>query len=558
MNRLWILLACGLILASCVKDEWKLNDQTRIDGLDPSFAFPLLDTRLNLGNLEQEFDSENFIYNAEDETFALVYAADLFRFGVEDLQNIQEQQFDVDYALSAGEATALTALPAGNTASFSQSSELSFAVDNGEELDSIRFAGGALSLELSSTIPHDVNVGIQIPGLTLNGVPFVGLMVLDYTGLVPFFTTESFDLTGYVLDLTQNGTTNNTMDFDLEFIVTSSGMPTAPASSLELNINLDVSQFRALHGYLGQLSAATSVDTQFVNLFRDLNGGVLYFQDPKIELTISNTTGIPVNVFLDGVYAPENSEDQQLSGPDLTNFPQISPAAFPGDIAVTEHVISNAGTDPPLSSLLDEGPFELIYFSELSINLDGPTQNFLLDTSYIACHVDMILPFFGYADNFALSDTLDLDLEAELLNAQDGNLGWEDVKKVTLRLIADNGLPIQIAGQVYFADTNNVIIDSLFQNQYEAIFEAGYVDFSLPDTDPNYGKVIAFTRKITDVVLTSAQLKALSDAGSKKVILRSRANTNEASNGEVVRFYPEYELKMKLSAKIDTDININE
>lgn len=558
MNRLWILFAIAMILVACIKDEWILSDQTQIDGLDPSFALPLVDASLNLGNLEQEFDAENFIYNEEDQTFALVYAQDLFRLSTDELQQLNAQEFSEDYTLSAAEATALTALPAGNTATFNQDFELSFEVDNGEELDSIRFAGGGLVINLNSSIPHDIDLEITIPELTLNGAPFLELVSLQYTGFTPFGDAVNVDLTGYVLDLTQNGITNNTMDLNVEFTVTSSGATTAPGSSLEMDLQLDVSQFQSIFGYLGQLTETTSVDTQFVNLFRDLNGGVLYFEDPKIEVTIRNATGIPASIFFDGVFAPENSEDQQLSGPDLTNFPVISAAATPGDVAITEHTISNDGTEPPLSSLLDEGPFELIYSSEVGINPDGPTQNFILDTSYIACHVDMVLPFFGYADNFALSDTLDLDLEETLLDAEDGNLSWEDIKKVTIRLVADNGLPIQVEGQVYFADTTNAIIDSLFQNTFEALFQAGFVDFSLPDTDPNYGKVTSPTRKITDIEISSAKLQHLLDEGSKKVILQSRANTNEAANGEVVRFFPEYTVNMKLSAKVDTDININE
>lgn len=546
------------ILSGCIKEEHYLNDQFQIEGLDPSFALPLVYTNLTLSDIEQEFDSENFIFNEDEQTFALVYDGELFNLGADDLQAIDAEAFETAYTLSAVEATAINLLPEGTTAEIGQAIPLSFNADNGEALDSLRFSGGSMALELSSTIPHDVTLFLTIPELTQNGVPFQEFVDFQYPGFTPFDTELAFDLEGYVLDLTQGGMTSNSFTLDIQGFVTSTGETTNPGDEIAISLTLDISQLASAFGYFGQLSAISSVDTQFVDLYRDLNNGILHFADPRIDLDIYNTSGVPAQVSVEGVFAPENAQDQQLGGSDLTNFPVIAAASNPGAEAITEHNFTNAGTVPTLTELLDEGPFELIYTSTININPLGQTQNFLLDTSRIRCDVEMILPFFGYADNFSLIDTLDLDLAEALGVGDEEEISWEDLKQATIRLVADNGLPIQIDGQVYFADTLFNVVDSLFKEPWEAIFQQGFVDFSLSENDPNFGRVLSVTREITDVTLSREQVRELLDGEVKKVILKGRANTNQAQNQQLVRFYPEYTLGLKLSAKIDTDISINE
>jgi hypothetical protein len=558
MNNKLLLLLGITILLGCVKDKYTLDENFQVEGLDPSFALPLVDIKLNLGNLEQDLDADNFIFNADDETFALVYSAELFSISAQEMQSFGPQDYFFDYTLDGGEAAAISALPAGSSTILSESTPITFDAVNGEELTSISFSGGSIVLELNSTVPHDLDIVVSIPALTLAGLGFSENVTLNYPGSTPFSDNVTVDLTNYVLDLTNGGTDNNLFNVDLTATITSTGTPTNAGDAIDFEMIIDLSQFQDVFGYFGQVDVAASVDTQFVDLFKDLNGGILHFADPRIDLRITNSSGVPASVEFAGVFAPENNVDQQMGGPDLTNFPIIAAAAFPGDEAITLHSFTNAGTTPSLTEILDEGPFELIYTSSLTTNPDGPQQNFLIDTSSVSCHVDMILPFFGFADNFSLADTLDLDLADELNVGEENDFDWDDVKKLTIRMIADNGLPIQLEGQLYFIDSANNVVDSLFNNQFEAIFQQGFVDFSLPTTDPNYGRVISPTRKITDVVISREQLKFLIDNDVKKAILTSRANTNQASNGEIVRFYPEYNVRLKVSAKLDLDININE
>jgi hypothetical protein len=225
-------------------------------------------------------------------------------------------------------------------------------------------------------------------------------------------------------------------------------------------------------------------------------------------------------------------------------------------VGYTYHTITSNGTIPTLSAVLDEGPFELIYTSDILINPNGPQQNWVLDSSYLSCTAELILPFYCYADNFTVSDTLDLVFE-DILGADDeGALDWNDVKKMQLRLIADNGLPVEMFGQVYFTDSLYNIIDSLYLDPENAFLASGYIDFSLPETHPDHGRVLEKRRTIRDSELTGQRIQHMIAEEARKVILKARSNTAGAAGQELVRFYPEYELKLKLSAKLDTQIDL--
>lgn len=549
-----------LLLAAlgCIKEEWKFNEDFEVDNLDPSFAIPLVEAHLNLGNAEQQIDSENFIYNEEDELFALIYSENTFEFRASDLHELEAQSFEESHALNAGETTAINALPMGASFTIPETLQLIIDTPQGEEIDSVLFKASELTLDFESEIRHDLQMQLTIPGMTHNGQVFSEVVDVTYPGYTPFTASAVFDVEGYMLDLTDNGNTSNTIEVEWEITITSTGQSSSEGDELEMDMSFDISQFEILYGYIGQITEATSVDTQAIDLFRDLNNGVLHFVDPRVELLISNSSGVPANIDFTSVYAPENSVEQTMSGSDLSNFPTIEAAGTPGEVVFTEHAFTNEGTTPDLTSILDEGPFELIYSSGLTTNPDGYQQNFLMDTSAISCKVDLVLPFYGYADNFALKDTMNLDLADELGVGEDDVLSWEDIDRVTIRLIADNGLPIEVAGQVYFADTLNTVIDSLFDDHFETVFSQGFVDFSLDPMDADYGKVTAPTRKITDVIMTREKIGKLIDENSQKVIFSAIGNTNESADGEVVKFYPEYNLDLKISAKIDTDVNLNE
>lgn len=560
MKKLFpIIVLSVLLLGACKKKEISL-DKIKTPLLEPSFALPIGYAKLNLGDIEREFDVNNFVYNGSSNLFEIVYRDRVFELSANDLINIPTQNYSNTYTMPTSNQVALVGGGIGFTTSYSDQSAISFTVPNGAQLDSVIIQSGALEIDLSSDFLHSAVVEITIPSLVKNGVVLQQTMTVNYSGSTPVLDNALIDLSGYTIDLTDGNTTNNTFNVALNFQVTNSGNVVVGIEEFKVDMELNVGAFDAIWGYLGQQTNILNQDTSKITMFNDLAGGQIHFEDPSINLMIGNTAGVDVQTQFSAVFAPDNSTTVNLGGPGLNTIPLIARANSPGDTVITNHTIDNNNTSPTLTALLDEGPGEIVYASSATSNPSGFSNNFVLGDAIVWCEAEVVLPIFGWARNFTLSDTTDLDVADFLGIDSSSNLTIEDIDQAMLRIIVDNGLPIDAGVQLYFTDSNFVIIDSLFQtaNGIENVFEHGVVDFSLPLTDPNHGKVTQATRKITDVIVSQTLLNKLINGGSKKLIYKTRALTTNASSGQNVKIFPDYTVEIKVSAKIDFKIDLED
>ncbi len=543
----------------CVKKKIEL-DKVEAPVLDPSFAAPLGQVNLTMSDIEQQVDEDDFVYNQADNAFELIYPDRLFEFGINDMLSIPTQTFSYGFGMPGGSQGTFTGGGVGTQVTFNDQNDFVYSsFTNGELLDSVIIANGQLTIDLSSDFSHSGTVTISIPSLTNGGVPYQTTLNLNYGGSVPVTDNAIVDISGYTLDLTKGGITDNTVEVAYSATMTNSGAGVSGGEQLNFTFGLSINQFSSVWGYFGQYVNILDQDTSYISLFEDIQDGILHFADPRVELFIYNTAGIEVHTDFNAVWAPDNSVTVNLGGSGLTSIPNIVAAPSPGNVGVTTHIISNANTVPTLTDLLDEGPSNVVYSAVATTNPNGVTQNFLLDTSKVWCDGRIILPFYGYADNFTLVDTTDADIEEMLGIDSSSNISVEDVEQVLVRLIVDNGLPTEAGVQLYFADTNGVIIDSLFQQVgYENIFEPGLVNFNLPVSDPNYGKVYESTRKITDIVITQDLLQKLLDNESKKIIYKGIGYTSGAGSQLDVKIFPEYTIGIKVSAKVDLMVDLNQ
>jgi len=550
------LFAISLTMMNCIKKEILL-DKITTPTMDPSFALPLGNVSLNLGNLEQNLDANNFVYNHGTNLFEIVFNDRIFELSANDMINIPSQTYNNTFTLSGANQASLLGLPIGSPITFTQSFTNTFTIGNGALLDSIIIQSGQLIVDLSSEFMHNSTVEINIPSLTLNGTPLQQSYPLNYTGSSPVTSNAIIDISGYTLDLTNNGTTTNSFNMNIPLQIINSGNGLLGNEKLTSNLQLDISSFYAIWGYLGQQTNILNQDTSQITLFDDLAGGQIHFEDPQIRLSIGNTAGLDVQAQFSAVFAPNNSTTVNLGGSGLTTIPTITGATSPGDTAITTHTIDNNNTAPSLTNLLDEGPGEIVYSSTATTNPNGVSNNFVLGDAIVWCDAEVILPLFGWARNFTLIDTTDFNVANIFGIDSSSNLTVEDVDKAQVRIIVDNGLPIDAGVQIYFADTNHVIIDSLFSG-IENIFEKGQVNFTLPLTDPNHGKVTQSTKKITDIELTQVLIKKLVNNNVKRLIYKARGLTNDANSGQNVKIYPEYTVDIKASAKVDFKIDLED
>ncbi len=558
-NREWVLfLGCLLLsLVACTKEEYSLDDNLSIPGLSPSLAIPLANADIGLSELEQPLGLDDEIDYSAGSQLSLTFRERLFEIGLEDLVQLPPQEVQESYEADAVTAAVFNASLPGTELPISEIYNLPFEFENGEELDSIRLGESILSINMISSFRHDLSVDISIPELIGPSGAFTSDFSLEYDGTMPVTGELNVDITDHLLDFTGAGN-NNELDILADFIIVHSGEFTTTGDSVYFELSLSSNSLKAAYGYLGQYSGIAEIDTQRVDVFQNIDAESIYFADPAIELDIVNSSGIPMEISFSSLFAPTNSVTQLITGGALEEIPIIEGASFPGDVAVTEHRIDDSNTNPMLSDMLSEGPVDLIYEAEGLTNPNGYSYNFILDTSKVTCDATVILPLFGFVDGYRFSDTLDIDL-GDGLGLEDESLNTDDIKSALFRVITDNGLPMETAFQLVFLDSTYAVVDSLFTGQdTQLLLSPGQIDYSLPITDSNHGRVMFPTRTITDIFISKERLDELLDGEISYMVIRLIGSTGGVGDGELVRFYPEDRLKVQLSAKLETEIDLAE
>lgn len=444
-----LLAFAGLYLTGCLEE---LDNIDKIGGsaFEPTLEFPLVNSNFTMGDFIVDGNSNARIVE-QDGVLTLFYddtlttpEASLFFF--------LPDQSSPDITITGGEFT----LPPGGTVTFSKNLDFSFNTGGGEVLDSILIKAGSLQLFMQSTFQANVSATFAIPAIrNAAGVPFS--QTVNFT--TPSTQNPVADLTGYVMDLTENGTTTNSLTFSISITVTSTGQPVTGSQDISCRFDLNDLQFSALFGDLGTRSFPVAADSLLVDLFNNTSGsGSFELVTPSVELSLHNSFGLPIlfdiesfsghktntlPVFLSGnaVSAPLNP--YVIGAPTYAQIGQ----SISSSIAIN-HTNSN------LPSLLSFLPEYLGYQFNMGLNPGhASTKNFVLDTSRLTIGVHLMLPFHGAISGLNMTREFDFD-----------GLGIDDIEQSHVRVKTVNGSPLDVAIQVYFARNDGTVLDSLFTN----------------------------------------------------------------------------------------------
>src|SRR4030095_8456309 len=174
--------------------------------------------------------------------------------------------------------------------------DLSFSTSQGVEIDSMVLKYSQLLINFNSNFPADVDVRVTIPGMIKNGVVFSELISINYNGSVPVVSQQIISLDGYHLDLTKQGTTNNTLEVLFSTTVYGSGQGISATNFIQHDLTFESMQFRILYGYVGQQTLGNLQDSVAISIYNSAIGsGSFSILDPKIQFDIYNSFGIPFN-----------------------------------------------------------------------------------------------------------------------------------------------------------------------------------------------------------------------------------------------------------------------
>lgn len=494
---IYILLISLVGIQSCKKFE-------RIKGVDiedwdPDLALAIINTRASIADVLNNFETGGFI-DVDDNTGALrlVYEGNILSVTGEELTSVPDFTIPVVDSFITEQFN----FPSGNV------------------IQRADFKTGTLNYKLKSNVSGAVEVKLQFPNASQNGQALGTTVMLNGTTT----NTGSFSLVNSSFDFA-----NNNNDFPIRYVATE----VATGKRILLNqaeVTFQDLNYSYIQGYVGNYNFTLPLDTVVLDIFKNWKRGQIYFDEPKVEIKIKNSFGVPIqltvntfdaNTFKGGVI-PLNSS--QLSGGINLSYPTIA------EVGKTKETIITIDNSTNLPNIIQNVPKEFHYKMSAEANPSNTqTANlFILDTSKFSVDVLIELPLYGWAKDFVVEDVFQLDLSL-----------YEEFDNVDFKLITENGFPAEAKIQLYFEDDAGNILDSLIHKDEPVVLGAAPVDGNGRVTEDKIESIFS-----QFPIVRYANLRD----NAKQIRLVAAFETTGGGN-QSVRIYPDYALAVKLGAR---------
>ncbi len=523
----WRLLSLGIILLipfifnNCWKNRFDLQNISTPDTWNPDVCAPLIHSRMSMKDILNDWDHNNLFVEDATHFLYLVYWNKVFSRSAGEMLAIPDQNVSSTYTFSVAGGPVWGDVSAGP-----YTRTYAFTMPNTEILDRVilnensgGIPGGNLAFYVTSpNLNHNATINISIPSATLSGVPFN--RNIDYTAGVPL--NETIDLSGYDIQFGAG----NTIDIIYTATLHGSGGANLSPYVLDLNESFEILSFHAMYGDFKQSAFSLPNDTVY---------GIIDWENPKLHMWAYNSLGIPLDITLSNIRVHSDANapyDLMITDgfpvPWYVNAPSLAQI---GQVITTNFTIdkTNSTTVGPAVNLAPKTI--IVDIDGLTNPGGGPSSNFVIDTSRVQIDCQVELPLHGRAWDFRLADTLDFEFGEDM--------DMDLIQYMMFRINTENGFPVDGIMQLYFADENDVILDSLLIPAQQTITAAPVgpgPDYRV--TEPRFARV--------EAVIEQPRLGGL--APTAKIIVLGKLNTY--SNGtQIVKIYSDYYLDVRLGAR---------
>ena len=518
-----------VMLISCAKEDFDFSKFAN-PKLEPDLAIPLIHSNLSLKNLLP--GGGIIVEDSITHNLQLVYETTVYSKKAEDYIQIPQQQetFTIDgLNIPAPTGTSLN-LPYDKYLVFTPPT-----VD--QRIDSIVFKSGKLNLEINSNINHSGSVEIELPFAAKNGTPVHTTLSHTYNGTGPVSNQVEIDLSGCKINLST--LTGGGKAIYIHFVIKIDGdnNPDLSPYTFSLSARLSQLQFSKIFGYLGEYTYSMK-DSIEIAIFKNNFNGHIQFGDLSIALKTSNSIGMPMQIDVHELKAYSKKNAPYVV--DITANPGfINPIPFPSpDLnhvgqSVDTTYLFNASTCNLVQALNIAPTWVKFDMSGKSNPAGNPAlENFILDSSRYSTKIRIVLPLFGSISGFWVSDTMNFNFS-----------DVDNIEEFAFIMTTVNRFPIDIWLQAYFADENNIVLDSLMYSGGTYLVRAAAVgpppDYYVPLFPPPPAHTFY------PQPLDKARLQRLSSI--KKLILKAGLNTYDNS---LVKIYNDYNLDIRMGARI--------
>jgi hypothetical protein len=515
-----VFLGTLLLLNSCYKDRFS-TDKLADSEYNPELAAPLVKTKLTMSDVTEN-SSEEWLENP-DGLLSLIYRRSAATDLITNLVEIPDQYADTTFQVF---------LPPSMIPGDSTSKLFSFMAkvngSNNEILDSLFFKAGFLDFDVTFNMNHDSKIDIIIPGLTKHGVTFIRTIDIPATNGSTQVIKKSFSIVDYVAQFQHpNGNDNEIEEFIKIYV---NFGPSANNSPYQMNISQglrDVEYYFA-SGYFGQYDFDIAKEVLGVSLFDNSTVDEVFLEDPRLYLNFYNSFGIPIEVTMDEFYVEKDGNTMNVVSTNLPTF-DINKATTPGTYDTT--VITLDKNNSNIIDLFNFQPKKVAFKEKLRTNPLGLyNYNYLDDTSQVKVEAVVELPLYGRTLNFTLRDSTDIEFDK-----------IDEVQSVEVRLNLANEFPAEAKVQLYLADSNSVILDSLLAADEMVLVPA------VVGAPPDYRTSQALN-KTTVVTLSGERLKHFWEA--KRLVYVATMSTADQGS-KVVKIYSDYGIDIRLAVKLN-------
>jgi hypothetical protein len=310
----------------------------------------------------------------------------------------------------------------------------------------------------------------------------------------------------------------------------------------EVNVDMTFTDliFQSAYGSFGDYDTLLIDNEQFeFEMFEYEFEGNVYFGDPRINLLIDNSFGLPLGINLFGLsaYSQKTGIETDITfepgvNPFIINAPDLSQL---GQSVITE--ISVNKTNSNIDEVTNTTLSYIDYSARAITNPGGSAtqDNYVLDSSRASVDFEVVLPMDLRAEDFKVEDTVDFDLS----DIPDENDDFE-IKSLQIRMETTNGMPVEINMQVVLVDTFYNVLDSLFTEETKNVLPSALVDEN--------GKVLAPSQNEVLIDFPPDRLDLIRN--TRHAMVSGTFETTDEGQ-KMVKFYSYYVINFKLGVKTE-------
>lgn len=532
-----VVLGLFVILSfpSCIKEEINLDNISDSVFWDRSQGMPIAYGSLSLADIIEGVDQSGYVKEGSDGSLYLLYRNNVFSQSVGYILPIQDQKFSQTFTTASPDFPSYVNK---DSVKFVRESTFDFVLGrNDVEIDSMVMKMGFFVLKTAIEMPYPCRITITFPTLKQFGRPLKRVFYKNNSD--PSFNDNTLViLADYKLSLDSAGGVHNKLPVEYEIMVRNNKGAIAGTNSISVSADLSLASFKTIFGYLGQITDLLNEKDQKITLDFFDNQSVnlnIEFDQPSITAYIRNSFGLPIRVNITNT----RTYSERTSTYFPINFnPAVINVKYPTIQQVGMTVEDTIKVQSNFFDAVKTSPHYFYYDVSAIANPNGKVvKNFFTDTSKVNVDVELNLPLKFKATKLPLTDTLEFE---------PGNL-FEDfdvVKKIVLHNTFVNSIPFDLNVQVYLADAQKVIVDSLYSLSNQPVIKTGVLDSGT-------GKYTFSEPSKNSVIFDETRSKKLENV--KFAIVKLEVTTS--GNGQnLVSFKSEY--RLKVAFQVDSELSI--